>query len=209
MIELRRFLAWAICFLALTNFIPLASAATIPPDIKKVVTFILLSDVQGNLQRDARTNAPVANGTGFFAAVKDEPTGSGIYGYLVTAKHVLQTPQGTFFNRIYLRLNKNSGDVEYIPLDLTQSGMKNVFIHPDPTVDIAVVPVIPRQDVFDFKVLPEEMLTTQESFPKLQIGEGSDVFFAGLLVQFYGEHRNFPVVRFGRVAMLPDERIPW
>jgi hypothetical protein len=35
------------------------------------------------------------------------------------------------------------------------------------------------------------------------------VFFTGLFVAYYGEHRNNPIVRFGRVAMLPEDRIPW
>jgi hypothetical protein len=34
-------------------------------------------------------------------------------------------------------------------------------------------------------------------------------FFAGLFVSYYGEHRNNPIIRFGRVAMLPEDRIPW
>jgi hypothetical protein len=105
--------------------------------------------------------------------------------------------------------NDRDRDAEYVPLDLKGDGQNFVYTHPDATVDIAVVPALPDQAVFDFKALPEESLTTQESFSKLQIGEGSEVFFAGLLVQFFGEHRNYPVIRFGRVAMLPDERIRW
>jgi hypothetical protein len=31
----------------------------------------------------------------------------------------------------------------------------------------------------------------------------------GLFTPFIGNRRNFPVVRFGRVAMLSDEKIPW
>jgi hypothetical protein len=68
---------------------------------------------------------------------------------------------------------------------------------------------VPSQEIFSFKVIPDELLTTQDSFKELQIGEGSDVFFAGLFTSYYGEHRNNPIVRFGRVAMLPEDRIEW
>jgi hypothetical protein len=37
----------------------------------------------------------------------------------------------------------------------------------------------------------------------------SDVFFTGLFVPHFGEKTNSPIFRFGRVAMLPEERIRW
>jgi hypothetical protein len=206
----RAFLSFeASLFILLCIIVSAATAATVPPDVKKVVTFVFLADEQGNLRQDPQTKLPMPQGTGFFVALKDTSSSSGGYGYFVTAKHVLKDRTGEFFNRVYLRLNKLSGDAEYVPLDLIQDGHSVVFTHSDATVDIAVVPALPNQTVFDFKVLTDEMLTTEESFSKLQLGEGSDVFFAGLLVQFFGEHRNYPVLRFGRVAMLPGERIPW
>jgi hypothetical protein len=49
-----------------------AAAFSIPPDLKKTVTFIFLADQQGNVARNPQTHAPLANGTGFFVAVKSE-----------------------------------------------------------------------------------------------------------------------------------------
>jgi len=77
------------------------------------------------------------------------------------------------------------------------------------TVDIAVVPALPPQSVFDFKAIPEEMLSTPQTFKDFDIAEGSEVFFVGLFTTFYGEHRNVPIYRFGRMAMFPDENVPW
>jgi hypothetical protein len=62
--------------------------------------------------RDQRNN-PIPYGTGFFVAVKSDD-GKGVYGYLVTAKHVLKDPQGNDFNRVYIRLNKKQGDAEFV-----------------------------------------------------------------------------------------------
>ena len=183
-----------------------ALAATIPPDIKKTVTFIFPSDAKGEILRDAKGN-PVAYGTGFFVTVNTPPS-SGTYGYLVTAKHVLKSPEGRYFSRIFLRLNKLKGDAEYVPLDLTQEGHSLIFTHSDPTVDIAVVPAIPKGSDVDFKTIPHD-LVLEKTFGELNISEGSEVFFTGLFTNYVGEHRNNPIVRFGRVAMLPEDRISW
>jgi len=205
---MRKFILGFLLIISLLVSVLPSIAATIPPDIKKAVTFIFLSDAQGNLLRDQKTNNPVAYGTGFFVVVKNE-NGDGLYGYLVTAKHVLKAPDGTDFTRIFLRLNKLKGDAEFIPLDLIQEGHSAVYTHSDPTVDIAVVPAFPNQTLFDFKVITDDMLTDKTSFSQLNIGEGSEVFFAGLFTNYYGDHRNNPIVRFGRVAMLPEDRIAW
>jgi hypothetical protein len=187
-----------------------ATAAVMPPKIKKVVTFIFLADPQGNLAHDSTTNNPIPMGTGFFVFVKNEAGGPGGYSYLVTAKHVLKDSQGRDLPRIFIRLDKLQGDSEFVSLDLLQSGRRIVYSHPtDSTVDIAVIPILPNESVYDFKAIPEDMITTKESFAGLQIAEGTDVFFLGLFVPYYGQHKNIPVFRFGRVAMFPEQSIRW
>lgn len=174
--------------------------ATIPSEVKQVVTFVFVPDAQGK---------PIPNGTGFFVGVKDERNPERTFGYLVTAKHVLKNAQGSFFDQIYVRLNKKNGDADLIGVNLRQPSQKMLFLHPDEAVDIAVIPIVPQPEAFDFKVIPDHMLTTPASFAELHIGEGSDVFFVGLFVAYYGEHNNNPIVIFGRVAMLPEDRILW
>ena len=183
-----------------------AMAETVPSDVKKVVTFIFPADAQGNLL--LRDNNPVPYGTGFFVGIKDD-AGNGVYGYLVTAKHVLKDPQGNDFNRVFLRLNRKKDDAQFVALDLVQNGKRVVYTHTDPSVDIAVVPLFPSEEVFDLRIIPEEMLSTKATFDEFNIAEGSDVFFVGLFTTYYGEHKNNPIVRFGRVAMFPDDPITW
>jgi len=66
------------------------------------------------------------------------------YGYLVTAKHVLQSSDGNFVKRVFLRVNDKKGGSEFGPIDLVLSGpTQNVFLHDDQTVDIAVIPALP------------------------------------------------------------------
>ena len=163
---------------------PAHSAMIGQPDIGKVVTFIFTADSVGNLSRDPRNNNPTPYGTGFFVFVKNEAGGPGGYGYLVTDKHVLKDPKGHDFSRIYVRVNRVQGDAEFGALDLSENGQSRVYTHPDPTVDLAVIPVMPRAGIYDFKTVPDEMLGAKE-LPG--IGEGSSVFFVGLFTTYYGE----------------------
>jgi hypothetical protein len=57
--------------------------------------------------------------------------------------------------------------------------------------------------------MSEDLLSTKETFTQYNIAEGSHVFFVGLFATYYGEHTNVPIFRFGRMAMFPDEPVPW
>jgi len=63
-------------------------------------------------------------------------------------------------------------------------------------------------NIFDCKWIPVDMITTKEIFKESRIREGDDVFFIGLF-PYYGNQRNYPITRFGRVALITDEKIPW
>jgi hypothetical protein len=174
----------------------------IPPEVKSIVAFIFVPDTTGKL---------VPNGTAFFVGVKDTNKPPGYAVNLVTAKHILQLEdRKTFYPVVFVRLNRKAGDAEILRLDLQPAGnSKNVFVHSDPTVDIAVVPALPDENVFDFKFISDDFLTTGEDFQTLKIREGSEIFFTGLFIPHIGERKNYPVVRFGRVALVTDERINW
>lgn len=174
-------------------------ATQIPPEIKKVVTFIFIKRAD---------EALIPNGTGFFVGVRKQDNSDNWYVYLVTAKHVLTSKDGGYFPSIYIRLNTHAGDAEVIefPLD---SHKINIFTHHQNDVDIAVIPCLPSQERYDFKFIPQEMLVTREKFREANIREGDEVFFTGLFVSHIGQKRNYPIVRFGRVALLSEEPIDW
>jgi len=178
-----------------------ACAANIPEQVKKAIGFIFVP---------GPTAQPVPNGTCFFVFVKDEAHPDRGWGYLVTAKHVVQQ-EGVFYPNVWVRLNKKAGGVESLVLPLVLNGpQKNVFVHEDSSVDLVVVRV-PQPDPtkYDVFALPQELLTSQHDFDELKISEGSDVFFTGMFLPHIGANKNYPVVRFGRVALLSDERINW
>jgi hypothetical protein len=188
---------------------PYAMAAPPPPEIAKTVTFIFLAGSDGNPQVNAQTGDFVANGTGFFVLIpNDDKTGG--YGYLITAKHVLQSSDGSFFKRVFLRVNDKMGGSEFGAIDIVPFGpTQNVFWHDDQTVDVAVIPVLPSLDRFDFLAIPPDMIKSKDDFKNTTIMAGSDVFFVGLFTPHYGDKRNTPIFRFGRVAMLTDDPIRW
>ena len=178
-----------------------AFAGPIPPEVKSIVVFVFI-EKEGDL---------IPNGTAFFVGVKNpsEPTRSVVY--LITAKHVLYKPDTTeFLDKVFVRINKRKGGSKINPIPIRVEGEnKTVFFHSDPTVDIVAIPFLPDQTRFDFKFLPDEYITTQEDYNKLHIREGSDVFFTGLFKPYLGSKKNYPIVRFGRVALVTDEKIEW
>ena len=177
-----------------------ALASQFPPEIKSVVAFVFVARSAGDL---------VPWGTAFFVGVPDSHHPERSFVYLVTAKHVVMAAdQQSFLPEIYLRLNTLAGGAQTLKTPIVTEGKaKTVFFHPDPTVDLAVIPWLPDQKTFDFKFLPAEMITTEKDFRELKIVEGSEVFFTGLFSPYVGTKRNYPVVRFGRVALITEEKI--
>ena len=153
----------------------------------------------------------IPNGTGFFVGVQDEKIKNRSFVYLVTAKHVISNTDGNPFKSIYIRVNKKDLGSEYKEIMLVGEQSVPVLTHKEATVDIAVIPVpfAPELNTLAVKSLDSSLICTVEKYKAANIREGDDVFFVGLFAPFFGAQRNYPVVRFGRVAMITDEKIPW
>ena len=175
-------------------------ASVIPRNVKDIVTFIFIKNDKGDL---------VPNGTGFFVGVKNELDNRMFNVYLVTAKHVLQDTSGNYFTSIYIRLNTRDGGSRIVEIPLKMKDRNVVFTHKEPEVDIAVIPCLPNEQLYDFKFLPDDLLTTREIFANSQIQEGDEIFFTGLFTAHFGQHRNYPIVRFGKVSLITDEKVKW
>ena len=198
-----RFL-FALCLATLLS-VP-TFCATVPEGIVKTVVFIY---------RGQNGAAGQPDGTGFLVGLPNTSHPGQSWLYLVTAKHVLHTDPNNISSPMYpdlfVRINKKSGGSQVFRLPITDSGDKqSVFFSPDSSVDVAVFPIgIPNADQFDVVFLPEDMLVTRADFAKYKIGIGTDTFFTGMFTPVLGQSKNIPIVRFGRLAMLPDEKIPW
>ena len=169
--------------------------------IKSCVSFIYLPDSKGSLR---------PNGTGFFIGV-DDTVRQRTYIYTITSRHVLwDTASKSFVRETWLRLNTKSGDASFVRMSMTTKGVRrNVFTHADSTVDLVAVLGIPDEDKYDFNYIPSEIVRTSQDLKRLGLGEGTDIFFPALFVPHIGEHKNYPIVRFGKLALVSDERIMW
>jgi hypothetical protein len=164
-------------------------------DIKKSVSFIFIPD---------GTNRLKPNGTGFFVGVKHVDNENVFSVYFVTAKHVLQDKDGRYFPEIVLRLNKKEGDSHLIKVTLKDI---KIFEHQDKDVDIALFNCLPDQNIYDFKFIPDNLIANKQVIARNEISEGDEVFFAGLFTSHIGQKKNQPIIRFGRVALISDEKI--
>lgn len=184
-------------FLILTSF---NYVYCIPAEVKKAVAFIYTFEEKKKLTKGA---------TGFFIGEQDTQNPENYVVSLVTARHVIQTDDlKAFLPSISVRLNTLDGSSNTIEIPLKINGAdKNVFMHQDPTVDLVVITFSPNKDKYDYSFLDADLLTTKEDFEKLNISEGSDIFFTSLFIPYMGENRIYPIVRFGKVALIPDERV--
>lgn len=198
---MKRFALAFLIFLILVSA-KITIAARIPPDIKKVVVFIFVQGKDGKLS---------ANGTGFLVGVKNSQRPEMVALYLVTAKHVIQDPNTKLlFPFIFVRANTKDGKADISRLSLAVDGAgKDVFVHEESAVDLAVLPLSMDESRYDYKFIPDDLITTKDDFNNLHITEGSEVFFTGLFVPYIGDTKNYPIVRFGRVALVTDEKIEW
>ena len=166
-------------------------------EIKRCVTFIYIKNEKGEF---------IPNGTGFLVSTDVETKPDAYVIYLVTAKHILQDDRGKFFETIATRLNRKYGlsKIEETSIDKIE-----IFTHSDKDVDIALCTLNPDPRVYEFKSISRQMIYSKETIEKLEIAEGDDVFFSGLFESHIGQRKNQPSVRFGRVALMSDEKIEW
>jgi hypothetical protein len=154
-------------------------------------------------------------GTGFLVNYPD-PRGGPTYGfaYLVTAKHVLRDFDGKFLPKLKVRMNlkKPTDDtgVDFIadvPVADANGNLLWFQDEKDPTNEAVVLPLLPDQQKFDFRTVPIAMFVTEAQLKSDAVAEGDNLYFIGLMAQYYGSKRNYPVVRRGTLALMTDEDI--
>ena len=164
------------------------------PQFDKTVTFL-------NVYNNGKYNP---YGTGFLVSIPAK-TQQGDYIYLVTAKHVLQTNKKLLKN-IFARFNtKDSSEMFNVPL-IWSGASKTVFTHSDSTVDIAVIPIVVPSNL-DYKHIPISQIGKRSEFDSLHINVGTELFFTGLFTAYTGTKLINPIFRFGRLCLIPKERI--
>jgi hypothetical protein len=153
---------------------------------------------------DASSSASSADhyATGFFVMLVAPvlPNGTTFsYSYFVTAKHIAEDLKG---KPIAFLVNQKGEGIKTINLDEPKW-----ITHPtDLSADVAVVP-FPSVGGLDILCVSTNEVLTPEAMKKLNIGIGDEVFMTGLFTPAPGVKRNMPIVRYGTIAMIPDEQM--
>jgi hypothetical protein len=135
--------------------------------------------------------------TAFFVAVPIE-NNAWVY-YAVTARHVLDQSQR--YGPLYLRLNtKDSFEDIEVPQDVWVT-------HPETDVAVALTSAS-LSERYAINALRLDNFVTDEFAREHNIGEGDEVFFVGLFVNYWGAERAQPIVRFGNISLKTRGKVP-
>ncbi len=184
-------------------------------DQKKVVGFAFgTAHLPDASKKFVEIYAPL--GTVFFVAYPDIRLGPDrSFIYLVTAKHVLKDTDGKYLKEITVRLNFKEpkaevgyGNIEHIPVADPNNTEHTVWLQDsNVAVDVAAFPLAPSSDIFDWRSIPISMFVDDSTLRSDLVAEGDSAYFIGLMEQYYGKNRNYPVVRRGSLALMTDEQI--
>jgi hypothetical protein len=152
-------------------------------------------------------------GTAFLLGVSDPKLNGGAFTYLVTNRHLAQPgiEDGrpcqpiAYFLRADMKV-ATSGSysaVEQIPVNVLTWNYSS-----DPSVDLAITPISIKPDKVDVEFLPSTLLMSDADITQDKVEEGDSVLFTGLFVQMVGQAHSEPIIREGKIAMMPKEQIP-
>ena len=165
----------------------------VPDEVRKCVVFVCYQGKQGI----------TLGGTAFFVSMPREGL-EGIFGYLITAKHIIEgIKQKSTDGKVYLRINQKNKPPILVTCDLGQWKY-----HPNESnVDVAALPWAPDTSIFDCLYIGASMAATPEVITREHIGCGDEVFLTGLFNSHYGKQNNLPIIRIGNIASMPEEPI--
>ena len=83
---------------------------------------------------------------------------------------------------------------------------RTFHVHYDENVDLVIFLFYPSQDIFDYLYILTSYCRKRESIDKM-LNEGDDVFYSALFTNYYGKENNHPILRFGKVSLLTNEKI--
>jgi V8-like Glu-specific endopeptidase len=168
------------------------------PDVKKTVAFVYLKDSLGNFH---------ANGSSFLIKKNNVKDSTKSALFLVTAKHVLQDAQKKFYKEVYLRLNTSDTSSRYVYCKLEMN--VNLIIHHDTTVDLAIILFTPQKNDYAAQCISDDIILEKDKYFQKKINEGTRAYFAGLFTPFEGRNRIYPILRFGHIALIANEKVKW
>lgn len=164
----------------------------VPEEARKCVVFIGFRNADGMYE---------VRGTAFFVSRAVEGLNRS-FGYVITAKHVIDKIRDKSIYKVSLRLNFKDGNARWVETDIS-----DWYFHPsDSEVDVALLRWSFPTDC-DHHYLPTDTFATESFVKNLEISNGDEVCITGLFARHYGTKKNIPIVRIGNIAAMPEERI--
>ena len=184
----------------LTQTTPTSAPEPAERQVRKTVTFITLICLRGNtLVR--------AQGTGFFVAMSDSRLPTVSFVYLLTNRHVAmcwdEQNNPMPVRSVTIRLNLKDGSSK----EFSSVGNLPWILPKDDSVDLALVPMAPDVNLYDYRAIPDSIFATEDVIKKESISEGLKIVFSGFFYQVPGLKHMEPILREGIVAMMPDEEL--
>jgi hypothetical protein len=191
---------------------PVANSEPIVTQFKKTVVFLetdcIVTDSTG-----AAKVVPYL-GTGFLVIDHDErfPAVQG-FNYLVTNRHVtmpgIEDGEPCRVQGYKIRFNLKNAAADGSYTEVIPGGASVPWVYPsDRAIDLAVTSISLDSARYAQLTFPSSLFLTTEEAKQNHIVEGDSVLFTGLFVQFIGQVRSEPIVREGKIAMIPDEQVP-
>lgn len=159
-------------------------------------------------------DAYIDNAVYIYSTIEDAEVGRGIggSGFLV---HV-PFPNDKKFQQTYVITNRHvvlSSATPVIRLNRIDDSTSSLvtsqeawILHPDGD-DVAVLPIPLNRNEVRCISIGMELFVTQKLIKEEDIGIGDDTIMVGRFIGHDGRQRNTPAVRFGNIAMMPQEKI--
>jgi hypothetical protein len=143
-------------------------------------------------------------GTGFLIGYPVEGKPNLSIPLIATAKHVIGGRE-RIVARYTPKANPTPVSIPYNLAELRRNG--DLWEHQDKGVDIVLFRTT-HFDVTDYLTIPPSLIASRQKFSDEDIKASDRIIFPCLLVNFMGASRNFPVVRDGSIALIPEEDVP-
>ncbi len=198
-----------------------AQQPTIVEQIKKSVLlietdcYVVRPDGTLELGQDGQPLLMSYAGTAFVVSMPDSrlPPNSG-FTYLVTNRHVaapgVEDGKPCKVAQYIVRGDRRVPDATgaYITVNRVPSTAFRWIFPSDESVDLAIVPFAADWQNVDLIALPTTLFMTDAEKVSNRVEEGDSVMFAGVFAQMIGQTHSEPIVRQGKIAMMPREPMP-
>ena len=143
-------------------------------------------------------------GTAFIVGYPVPGISDSIITLIVTAKHVVGD-RDKLYGRFSGKVGHLPTSVIYDLSDLRNKG--DVWEHTDYGVDLLVFRT-PHFEGAEYHAVPIKLIASRDSYSDEDVKATDRVIFPSLLVNFMGTSRNYPVIRDGSIALIPNELVP-